>query len=130
MHEAERLGMESLPRQQLETVTDELPVFGIYSPLPYLGTVIAGIIEKRMSDPIEMHTYLMRASGLETALHHSHIAETLQHAEMSDGMLAAIALGKDPETHAVIGVTAYVSGNRALVLFDIAPDYCHITALD
>ncbi len=106
MHEPEGLGMQGLARQKPEAVGDELAVLGIDCPLAYLRAVIARVIEQGMPDIIEMDTYLMRASCLQAAFHNCNIAEALQHAEMSHGMLSMVTLWKNLEPHAVVGVTS------------------------
>ena len=61
--ESESLGMESLTREKLETVLDELSVLRIDCPLAYLGTVITAVIEERMTYPVEMNTDLVGTAG-------------------------------------------------------------------
>ncbi len=130
MHKPEGLGMQGLARQKPEAVGDELAVLGIDCPFAYLRAVIARVIEQGMPDIIEMDTYLMRTSRLQAAFHNGNITEALQHAEMSHGMLSMVAFRKDLEPHAVIWVTPYVAGYRALVLPYVAPYNSHITAFD
>ncbi len=87
MHEAQRLGVESLARTKLETIADELLVLRVDSALANLPTAIALIIEKRMADIIHMDTNLMSTARLQTTLHYRHITETLQNLVMSDACL-------------------------------------------
>ena len=93
--------MESLAREQLEAVFDELPVFGIYGALSDLGSVIPFVIEERMAYPVEMHPYLMCPSGFEPAFHDSDISESFYDPVMSDGMLPVVPFREHLEPHPV-----------------------------
>lgn len=130
MHEAQRLGMESLARTKLETIADELLVLRVDSAFANLRTAIALIIEKRMADIIHMDTNLMGTARLQTALHNRHITETLQNLVMSDSMLALVTIRINLETETVIRITADIAGNRTLILLQIAPDDRNILTLN
>lgn len=130
MHEAQRLGVESLARTKLETIADELLVLRVDSAFANLRTAIALIIEKRMSDIIHMDTNLMSTARLQTTLHYRHITETLQNLVMSDSMLALVTIRINLETETVIRITADIAGNRTLILLQIAPDNRNILTLN
>ena len=101
MDEAECPGMEGLPRQELETVADELSVFGIYGTFPDFGAVIPFVVEQRMSDPVEMYPYLVCPAGLQPAFDNCHIAESFQYPVMCDGPLPPVPVGEYTEFHPV-----------------------------
>ena len=68
--------MKSLTRQELETVLYELAVFGIYGSFADFRTVVAFVIEERMSDPVEVHAYLVGSSCLETTFTYPNLSST------------------------------------------------------
>ena len=92
MNEAQRLGMERLPRTNGETVIDKLFIFRRGCSFQDLVSTIAFIVEQRMPDIFHMHTYLMRTSGLEAAFHQCDIAQTLQDGIVGDRRLALLHL--------------------------------------
>ena len=61
--------MKRLTREKLETVLDKLAVLCINGPLTDFGTIIAFVIKKRMTDPIEVHADLMSTSGFQTTFY-------------------------------------------------------------
>ena len=130
VYEPECLGMEGLTGEQSETVGYELTVFRIDGAFADFRPVISFIIEQRVSDPVEMHPYLVGASGLQTAFDYRDIAETFQYPEMCDRPLSTVPIGEDPEPHSVRGVASYIPLDGALVFFDVPPDYGHISPVD
>ena len=130
MHKAKSLCVESLTRQEFETVLYKAPVLGVNGSLADLGTVITIVIEERVSYPIEMDTDLMCSSCLKTALHHSHITETLENPVMGNGMFSMISLGENLEPHSIIRITSDITYDGTLIVLYITPDYSHITTLD
>ena len=129
MDKAQGFGMKGLTGQDCKTILNELPVFGIYGTLAYLCAIIAGIIEKRMAYPVEMHADLMGASGLQTTFHNGHIPEPLQNPIMGNSMLPMVSVRENLEAHPVIWVTADITGYRPLVIFQITPYNRDVTAL-
>ena len=121
--------VQSLTRKKGEAILYETTVFGVDGSLTYLGTVVTSVIEQRMSDPVEMDTYLMGTAGFETAFYYSHISEALQYSVVSHCMLAMIPIGKHLEPHAVIRVSSDVSYDSSFVIFKVTPDDGHIPAL-
>ena len=77
-----------------------------------------------------MHTNLVRSTRLQTALHKRNIAIAAQHLVVGYGVLTIRAIGKDIHLQPILGATADISCNSALVLGDIAPYECHIAAID
>ena len=122
--------MQSLTRQQLETILDELTIFRIDGSLSDLCTVITFIIEKRMTDPVEVNTDLMGSSCLKTALYYCHISETLKHLVMCDCMLSMVSIREHLESHTVVRIASDIAYDRSLIIFEVTPYYRHITALD
>ena len=130
MDEAEGLGMEGLTREKLEAVLDELPVLGVDGSLADLRTVIAAVIEERMTDPVEMNTDLMGTPCFKTAFHNGDITEALKDTIMGHCMLSMITFREDLETHTVVRVTANVSYDRTFVILEVSPDDSDITTFD
>ena len=130
MDESESLGMQSLTRKKLEAVFNELTVLCIDGSLSDFRSIVTLIIEERMTYPVEMHADLVRTSCLKTALHYGHISETLKNSVMRYSMLSVITFREDLESHTVIRVTADVSDDGALIILQISPDNCYITAFD
>ena len=122
--------MESLAREKLEAVLDELTVFCIYGSLADLSSVITAVIEERMADPVEMHTDLVGTSGLQTAFDYSDIAKSLKDAVMGHSMLSMVPVREHLEAHPVIRVAADVSDNGPLIILEIAPYDSHVATLD
>ena len=130
MNEAKGLGMESLTRQKLETILDELTILRIDCTLADFSTIIAFIIEERMTDPVEMHTDLMGTACLKTTLDNCYIAEALKDSIMCNSVLSMIALRENLETHTIVRITADITYDCTLVFLKITPYDGNITALD
>ena len=82
-----------------------------------------------MSYPVEMYTDLMGSTGLQTALHYSHISEALKDTIMSHCMLAMISFREHLEAHPVVRVTTYIASDGSLIFLEVAPDDSDVTAL-
>ena len=123
MHKTQGLGMQRLPRTDLKAILHELLVFGGGVPSQDLLPAISLIGEQRVTYVFHVHAYLVRAPRLQPALHKGHVAETLQHPVVGDGMLGVrvLSFGEDGEEHPVLRVTAQIARDRPLVLRDIAP---------
>lgn len=126
VYEAQRLGVQSLARKYLEAVLYEPAVFGIDCTLPDFRAVIARVVEQRVPDMVEVDPYLMGAPCLQAAFHHSDITEPFQHSVVGHGVFPAVSLGEHLEPHPVVGIPAYIAGDGALVLLEVAPDDCDI----
>ena len=120
--------MKSLTRQKSETILYELTVFRINGTLAYFRAVITGVIEKRMSNPVEMDSDLVGTTGLKATFHDRYISETFKHTIMSHRMLAMVSFRKHLETHTVIGIPADGVCDGSLVFLEVSPHDCHITA--
>jgi len=129
MGESQGGGMQGLPRTYLETIGDELLVFRIYRALAYLASAIAGVVEYRIAETRHVHSDLVCAAGLQTALDKGDEAEALKHPVMRDGMLALLRVVGHHETQPVVRITDDIAVDRAFVVLDIAPDYSDIAAV-
>ena len=92
MDETYRAGVESLSRQYLEAVVDELAVAGVEGALEDTVTAVEGIVEEGVADVVHVHAYLVGASCLQAALYHGDVAQTLKDPPVRDGMLACTVL--------------------------------------
>ena len=79
MGEAQRAGVEGLPRAEGETVLDELPILGVDGALADFRAAVAFVVEKRMADGSHVYADLVRAPRLQAAFHHGNEAHALQH---------------------------------------------------
>ena len=130
MNEAQSLGVQGLAGTKFETVLDELLVLGINGSLTDFRTSISLVVEERMTDMAHMDPYLMGSASFQLAFHNSHEAETLQYPVMGYRALALLRVVIDSETEAVIGVSANIAVNGAIILFYIAPNHCDIASFD
>ena len=68
-----------------------------------------------------MHTNLVCAARLQTALHERDVAISLQHAVVRHGVLAVRTVGKDIHLQAILRAATDVADDRTLVLLKITP---------
>ena len=116
--------------QHGEAVFDELPVFREGRALQDAVAAIAFVVEERMSLPRHVDAYLVRAARFEPAFDQRHIAVTFQHPPVGHGVLAVRPVFEYEHLLPVAGAAADVARDRPLVLVEIAPHECHVTALD
>ena len=116
--------------QHGEAVFDELPVFREGRALQDAVAAITFVVEERMSLPGHVDAYLVRAARFEPAFDQRHIAVTFQHPPVGHGVLAVRPVFEYEHLLPVAGAAADVARDRPLVLVEIAPHECHITALD
>jgi hypothetical protein len=122
--------MESLTREKLEAVLDELAILGVDCTLPDFRAVIPVIVEERMTDPIEVNTDLVGTACLETTFHDCHIAEAFEDTIVCHRMFSMITVWEDLEAHTVVRVTTDITYDGTLIILEIAPYDSHITTLD
>ena len=91
---AKCLRVKCLSRYELETVLDELLVFGKYRSFQDLVSTVRGVVKQRMAYVLHVRAYLMRATGLKPAFHDRYITQILQYAIVRDGMSAVFPIRK------------------------------------
>ena len=121
MDKAQRAGVESLARTNLETIADELLILRVDGPVADIGSTIPFIVEERMADMAHVHADLVRAARLQDTLHHRYESEALQDPVVRYGVFALLGVGVHPVTEPVVGVAADVPVNGSLVLADVPP---------
>ena len=79
MDKSEGLGVKCLSWENLETVVDELFVFGVEDPFEDAVSPIAVIIEERMPYMVHMDTDLVGTSCLEFTFYHCDITKSFEY---------------------------------------------------
>jgi len=83
-----------------------------------------------MPDVLHVGTYLVRASGLQDALHERGVAKALQHLVVCDSRFADTRLRvEDLHAQPVFGVAPDVALDAALVFDEVSPDECVVGAV-
>ena len=123
--------MKHLTWTERKAVLDKLTVFLRAKPLEYLTTTVFIITKKRVPDMLHVYAYLVRATGLQLALHERHVRELLQHTPMRHGFFGLRTLLQIP--HAVDRSVPIVprqrTFHRTALLFERTPHQRVIRAL-
>ena len=77
-----------------------------------------------------MHTNLVRAARLQTALYERNISVAFQHAVVRHGVLAVRTVGKDIHLQAILRATADVADDCTLVLGQITPHKGNVATMN
>lgn len=129
MYEAKRFGVEGLTRTDFEAVLHKLSVLCCRGASDYFVAAVASVVEERVSDMLHVHTYLVRASCFELALHHCYVAEVFDNLVVGDGVFALVAFGEDSHLQAVFRIAADVAFHSSVVFSEFTPDQRHVLAM-
>src|SRR5690606_15034738 len=122
MVKSQSFGVQRLTRTCLKTILYELFVFGKSRSLQNCVSSVAFVIEKRMSDVLEMRPNLVRAAGFEFTFNQSHIEKFLQSFIMCNCRFPIVAFGKNCHLHTVAKMPPDVSFNRSGFLLQTSPN--------
>ena len=88
MDKSEGLGVKCLSWENLETVVDELLVFGVEYTFKYTVPTISVIIEERVSYMVHMDTNLVCTTCFKLALNYCDITEPFKYPVVGNGVFA------------------------------------------
>ena len=129
VHETERLGVKRLAWTHLKAVVNELRVVARCVASQHFVAAVAGIVEKRVTDMLHVHTNLVGAARFELASHHSHMREVFERMVVGDGVLAVLTIGEHAHLQTVAEAASHMSGDSTVHLLHRAPHHSHILSL-